>query len=546
MGRWTWTRDTAEFPPELRKWRAEHARRHALVGRRRPQRLGAIALMVAAAAAGLASLASGSPRRAGNPSGAVAPANALPKDTQLLYVGGAARVQPIRPGFVGLSLEYPAVTRYAGTDANALNPIFLQLIRNLAPGQSPVIRIGGDSTDWTWWPVPGMAKPGGVRDTLTPSWLAVTRALARNLKARLILGLNLESARRRILAEEAKQLSSGLPGSSIEAFEPGNEPELYGSFVYYRSHGRGVTGRPADYSFSRFERDFAGARNVLGGLPLAGPTMGTLTWMPLLHEFLASEPRLSLVTLHRYPLQVCFFPRSSPRYPTISSLLSPASSRGLAEIFPPYVALVHSRGLQLRIDEINTIGCGNANLVARSFASALWALDTLSALAARGVDGVNVHTYRGATYELFTFDQHGRRWTAHVEPEYYGLLMFALAEPPGAQPLNLYGPGTGALSAYATRGHDGITRVLLVNESGGARDIGIRAGVPATQATIIRLTAPDPASLGHVTLGGLGFGPQTPTGLLSGQQSSELTRAVGHVFGVHVPAYSAALVLLPK
>ena len=44
--------------------------------------------------------------------------------------------------------------------------MFEQLIRNLAPGQAPDLRIGGDTTDWTWWPVPGVAKPGGIRYSL--------------------------------------------------------------------------------------------------------------------------------------------------------------------------------------------------------------------------------------------------------------------------------------------------------------------------------------------------------------------------------------------
>ena len=45
----------------------------------------------------------------------------------------------------------------------------------------PILRIGGDSTDWTWWPVPHMATPGGVKYTLNKNWLEVTSALAKSL-----------------------------------------------------------------------------------------------------------------------------------------------------------------------------------------------------------------------------------------------------------------------------------------------------------------------------------------------------------------------------
>ena len=131
-------------------------------------------------------------------------------------------------------------------------------------------------------------------------------------------------------------------------------------------------------------------------------------------EFLAAEPRVKVVTLHRYPLQTCFVPPSSPEYPTVANLLAPAATTGLADGLAAYVALAHARHLPLRIDEINTDSCGAAPGVSNAFASALWALDTLFEMARVGVDGVNIHTYPGATYQLFTFTHTpaggARRW----------------------------------------------------------------------------------------------------------------------------------------
>ncbi len=48
--------------------------------------------------------------------------------------------------------------------------------------------------------------------------------------------------------------------------------------------------------------------------------------------------------------------------------------------------------------------------VAHSFASALWSLDVLFEMARVGVDGVNLHTFPGATYQLFTFSRAHGRW----------------------------------------------------------------------------------------------------------------------------------------
>ena len=86
---------------------------------------------------------------------------------------------------------------YAGSDAKAINPVFVQLIRNLSPGQAPNLRIGGDTTDWTWWPVPGMPKPGGVR-LLADQDLGAGHGRARRTSSGpgLILGINLEVEQR--------------------------------------------------------------------------------------------------------------------------------------------------------------------------------------------------------------------------------------------------------------------------------------------------------------------------------------------------------------
>ncbi len=76
-----------------------------------------------------------------------------------ISVGAPLRVRPVAPGFLGLSLEYRTIVEYAGRQAGAINPVLVALIRSLAPGQRPQLRIGGDSTDRTWWPARGVRKP---------------------------------------------------------------------------------------------------------------------------------------------------------------------------------------------------------------------------------------------------------------------------------------------------------------------------------------------------------------------------------------------------
>ncbi len=149
------------------------------------------------------------------------PAAVRPPTETVLTVGVATAGPAIPAGFVGLSMEFRALEAYAGQDPRAINPVFEQLIRNLAPGQQPVLRIGGDSTDWTWWPVPRTVRPPGVKYVLTQRWLQVTRALSTALDAELILGVNLEANSRRVATAEAHALLDGIGASRCKRWRSG-------------------------------------------------------------------------------------------------------------------------------------------------------------------------------------------------------------------------------------------------------------------------------------------------------------------------------------
>ncbi len=227
-------------------------------------------------------------------------------------------------------------------------------------------------------------------------------------------------------------------------------------------------GRPASWSIGDYARQVVSLRRTLDAtartVPIAGPATGGKTWLSELPQFLDQARYLSVLTIHRYPVQSCYTPPSAPNHPSIANLLSPRASRGLAASAGPSIRLGHAHGLQVRVDEINTNSCGSAPNITKSFASALWATDALFAMAAAGVDGVNVHTYKKSSYELFQFDQNGNKWTARVEPEYYGLYLFALGAPPNSKLLDLNGTATKQLSAWATKAPDGHLRVTLIND----------------------------------------------------------------------------------
>jgi hypothetical protein len=456
-------------------------------------------------------------------------------------VGSRSTGQPIQPGFVGLSLEYPVVLSYAGTDPTALNPVFEQLVRDFAPGQRPVIRIAGDSADWSWWPVPGVRKPPGIRYTLTNSWLAVGRALATAVNARLILGVNLEADSGRVAGGMASALIKGLGSTYIAGLELGNEPELYSGFAWYKtSSGRKVLGRPHGWSFDSYIRDFGSIARSLPHAPLIGPSIGSPTWMVYLRRYLQAQPRTRLVTLHRYPFKNC----TGTHALTPSQLLSDDASRGLAASVAPYVGIAHGRHIPLRVDEMGSISCGGQRGLSETFAVPLWAIDALFEMARVGVDGVNIHSSPASYNQLFVFHHAHGTWTGEVHPIYYGLMMFTQAAPPGSRLLRTaQSRSSTAVKTWATRATDGTIRVTLINRGVHTRTIRIHARSAA--ATLTRLKAPSVHATTGVTLGGQTFGTTTTTGLLSGEQKTESPAPKNGTYTIKLPPTSAALLTIP-
>jgi hypothetical protein len=478
------------------------------------------------------------------PTGQAGPS--IPSRALRIDVSAVAVSRPIAPGFLGLSIEYRSAPYYFGSDRAAPNPLFISLVRQLTPGQSPVIRFGGDTTDWTWWPTPGVARPPGIRYALGPSWVASTRASAETLGARLILGLNFESDSAAIARTEAGELLSGLGPGVIAGFELGNEPEVYGSLGWYENaHGAGVPGRPGGYGFGAYLRDYRRVSAALPrAVPLVGPASGAPAWLAGLGRYLRADPRVRLVTFHRYPLHRCFTPPSSPDYPTVANLLAPAASSGPADSLQQAVRAAHARALPFRVDELNSVSCGGARGVSDTFASALWVLDTLFNMARVGVDGVNIHTFRNAIYEPFAFGHAAGGWTARVRPMYYGLLLFARAVPPGAQLLATT-TTPAALRVWATRAPDGSVRVVLINDSlSHFVTTAVRPPRAASDATAERLRAPRVRARAGITIAGQAFGTSTATATLAGAVRQQALTAVQGRFVVRLPPASATLVTI--
>jgi len=474
---------------------------------------------------------------------------AAPADVSV-QIGGPLSAPPIASGFLGLSTEYDWAADLAGRPGK-LDVVLERLIRQLAPGQAPVLRIGGDSSDHAWWPVPGLDYPDSAAFALTPAWLASVRAFARTLHARLILGLNLESNDRRLVDAEAAALVHGIGRRQIQSLEVGNEPNLYHTIRWYRTaDGTPVPGRGAGYDAAHYLSDFARIARGLRSLPLAGPALGQVSWMRrVMRPLLRRSPDLREITFHRYPLNRCFTRPGTPEYPTIANLLSPLASRGLAATVAPFARLARHRHDAFRVDELGSVACHGQPGVSDTLASALWVLDTLFAMAREGVTGVNIHTFPYAAYRLFSVAHTGGRWSATVAPEYYGLLLFARAAPPGSRLLRVSVNGTVAVRVWATGGpgRRGPIRIVLINDD-TTRSHTVQVGLPhaAGAAKLERLVAFGAAARSGVTLAGQSFGARTTTARLTGRRTVQTVRPSYAGYQVMLPPASAALLTVAR
>ena len=500
---------------------------------------------------------------------------------------GAARAG-IPRSYLGLSTEYWALPQWSGE--MPLLERALSLVR--ARGDGPlVLRVGGDSADHTFWD-PNAAPMPPWAFSVAPKWLGQARALVRTLGVRLILDLNLITDTPSLAAQWARAATAGLPPRSIEAFEVGNEPDIYsradwlamtaGSALAGRGvDGRGLDGRvavpvgrrvgqsaaggsgsgsglgrrargshfpgpalPAALTAGDYVRDFhAYARALDAVIPqalVAGPALGTpiphSSWVPTLID--GARRDLGMVTIHRYPYTGCPHRRDTISYATIGRVLSPAATAGMAAALQPLVDDAHDAGLPLRLTELNSVNCGGLAGVSDAFATALWAPDALFSLLRAGVDGVNLHVRSDSVNAPFALGTAGLQ----ARPLLYGLILFARTLGPEAQLVTLRShlSHPANVAAWAVRVGRDTLHVLLIDKSRRGERVSLRLPAPPTAtATVQRLLAPSAAARSGVTLGGRALGAD---GRWQGVSATQTLTSRGGSYAVGVRPMSAALV----
>jgi hypothetical protein len=474
-----------------------------------------------------------------------------------LSVGRTPVGRAIPPDFLGMAFEYGSIPAWVGPDPAQPNPVLIQLIRNLNPTGRPLIRIGGLSTDRSWWPVPGLGQPRGVTYALGPGWSQSVTGLARAVNARLMLGVNLEADDPPLAQTEARQFLATIGRRYVSSLDLGNEPPLYDSVPWYRvkngklvpwyrDAGRAVFSRGLSWGPRAFATDYARTLAALPNIPIAGPDTQQPAWFAAYRRFISRHSRVRMLVSHGYGLNSCVTAPSSAAYPSIPHLLSDYALHDLLGQLTGYIALAHRDAMPFRIDEMGSVTCNGRWGVSNTMASALWATAALFSVARDGVDGVNLHSYPDLPNALFDFSRTSGRWTAAVHPMYYGALLFARAAPAGSRLLSMRLRGPSSLHAWATAGPGAARHIVVVNESRTTAASVVVSGFGGGPAGLQRLSASGPSGASSasatrgITLGGRTFGAVTITGRLAPPVRARVA-ARGGVYRVMVPAASALL-----
>lgn len=437
------------------------------------------------------------------------------------------------PSYNGFSIEQ--ATLEDPDIYHAGNRSLVALFRRLTT--NGILRIGGNSSEFCWWkgtpdtPQPVMSASGqGRADNWMPrAFHPITPRAIDNLRTfldatgwRCIYGLNLGVGTPERDAEEAAYVAQAL-GPTLLYFQIGNEPDLY-----RREHNKL---RPAEWDYPDYLREWTAiARAVLARQPqarFAGPDVaGARNW--LLRFARDAKP---LVGDHIAELTGHYYAEGPPSSPeaNIANLLEtdPHIARSMDSIMP----IAREAGLAYRLSEGNSCYRGGKAGMSNAFASALWGMDFMLDMGARGCTGINLHGGGGSVISSALGGKLPGARNAHdlevaklgtfyspvagnpkrgyeARPIFYGMMaveMFAGSRLVATQ----LDAGGANVTAYAGVAGDHWS-IALINKD-LSRDVEVQVALPAyaRAASLWRLTGPAPDATEDVRFAHAAVAPGT-------------------------------------
>jgi hypothetical protein len=444
-------------------------------------------------------------------------------------------------GAVGLSVE---VDQLATRDLASKHNSLVQLMRRLGSG---VLRLGGNSLDYSWWTSGSEDSPAWATSVITPADLANLRGLLVATGWKAVLGVDLGHFDPARAANEARTANRIL-GSRLLGFEIGNEPNDYGHSL--------VGLRPVSYSVGNYLEELsaysAAMRAAAPKLRLYGPDLSSPAgpsseaWLSAIASDRGTP--FTAITQHYYPTSYSFARgncKATP-IPTALDLLSPEVREQENAALKALAQAGRDAHREIRITETNdTSSCdtGGGPETSPVFASALWSLDWVLRAASAGVTGINFHGNFGrCAPNAFSpmcapNDVAAISGQVSARPEYYGLVAARELEGGRFIPTSIRGPG--AVTAYATVHPDRIITLAIDDfATEGSTSVALR--VPGYDvATGERLIGPSIGATGEVTFG---EASSDAAGVLR-PAAMPIPRVHG-TFLLHLPPASAIVVTL--
>jgi hypothetical protein len=379
------------------------------------------------------------------------------------------------------------------------NHNLIALFRRLGAG---VLRIGGGSVDELLW----TSRGSGTHAQITATNIRDLAAFLQATGWLCLYGVNLATSTPVLAAEEAGFAVSAL-GSNLLGIEIGNEPDEYGVA------GNFFAGNWTFQDFiSRWYLFRAAILQAAPHIPVTGPATGggnhVSTWtLPFGQTVTPSE--LTLLTQHYYRAS------GASSTSTASFLISPDSQ--LTTELATLGAGARQLGIPYRISECNSFGNGGAAGVSNSYASSLWVIDFLFNTALGGASGVNMHG--GGQSPGYTPIADDSGTVVEARPEYYGLLLFALAGS-GTLLQTQLSAGNVDVTAYAVRTASGGLNLIVVNKDTQRNMIlTIQTSQTIQTASLQIMTGTSLSATSGVTIQGAlvnkdgSFAPASPTTL---------------------------------
>jgi hypothetical protein len=402
---------------------------------------------------------------------------------------GSADAGPDLPDrFLGLSFEssmlIPREGRHyfeAGSDA---------LVRTFRTLGIKSLRVGANAVDDARVPVPGEADI----DSLF--------AFARAADVKVIYSFRLNGGNPANSAKLASYIAAH-DSDALDCFSIGNEPNYYlGTFEAY---------------FAQWKLHYDA---ILAAVPTAmfdGPSTAEKNYYALkLVDKVGKDGHLAMASDHYYWLGSGKDGEKNPPA-TRDRFLSDGVHQRYEKDYAQIGAVLASKGVPYRIDELNNCFHGGAKGSSDTYASALWVLDCTHWWAAHHILGMNYHTSEAITpsgrvfaakYTSFTHTADGTG--IDCRPIAYGYLAFNQGARGHALAVQSDAPRAMNFDVYAYRDHDGSIYLTLINKSHGdhgmAADVSVQLPGDSAARRCERLDLTqkdsDAAATADITVGG--------------------------------------------